>query len=164
MTVMPQMMRLIEPMMPRRVTVVPLVVVLTTRAASVTDLAVAGTKLVVVVTTAAKSPTTTLGADLTVLMSGMPLPGALVRAWLARERASAPGKATTKEARAGMTINICSSVTSALVTRSSVKGAPSMVIRLRRAAYLMVLKASIAAAISKKSVPARLGPNDRLLV
>ena len=158
------MMRLIEPMMPRRVTVVPLAVGLTTRAASVTDLAMAGTKLVVVVAAAAKSPTTTLGTGLTALMSGMPLPGALVRAWLTRERASAPGKATTKEARAGMTINICSSVTSALVTRSSVKGAPSMVIQLRRAAYLMVLKASIAAAISKKSVPARLGPNDRLLV
>jgi hypothetical protein len=158
------MMRLIEPMMPRRVTVVPLVVVLTTRAAYVTDLAMAGTKLAAEAATTAKSLTTTLGTDLTAPMSGMPLPGVLVRAWLTRERASAPGKATTKEARAGMTINICSNVTSALATRSSVKGAPSMATQPRRAAYLMVSKASIAAAISKRSVPARLGPNDRLLV
>ena len=161
-TVMTQMIRLSKPMTLRQVTVVLLVVALTSRAAAVADLEMAGTKLLVVVATIAKSPTTALGTGPTALKRGTPLPGALVRTPPTGEKASAPGKATTNEARVGMTTPSCSSVTNVLATRPSARGVPSMVILPKRVAYLMVSKASTAVAISKRSVPERLDPSDRL--
>jgi hypothetical protein len=87
-----------------------------------------------------------------------------VSAWVfkTRQKSSGLGRAMTNEVRVGMTTAICSNVTSALATRSSVKGAPSMVTQPRRVAYLTVSRALMAAAISKRSVPARLDPSDRL--
>ena len=120
-----------------------------------------GTSLVVVVAIAAAAQAIALERDSTALRTSL---GVLTQTLLTRERPGALGKAMTNVVRAGMTTAICSNVTSALATRPFAKDAPNTGTRLTLVAYLTVSTVSTAAAISKRSAPARLDPNDHLLV